>query len=69
MPAGMYRTEDEWVCVNYGAHSIRVPRARYEENGYRPAFDELPVRSVGEASAQRHKNNTSTISLMSRLQN
>jgi len=48
MPSGLYKTEDGLVQVNFGAHSARIPRTRYEESGYRPAFEELPLKAAGK---------------------
>ena len=40
---GMFRTGDGWVRVDYDGNNIPIPRSKYEENGYKPAFDELPL--------------------------
>lgn len=41
MEKGLFRTSDGEVQVDYDGISIPIPRAKYEENGYPPAFDNL----------------------------
>jgi hypothetical protein len=43
MATGMYRTGHDWAQVDYDGSNIPIPRSKYEENGYKPAFDELPL--------------------------
>lgn len=57
MAAGMYRTEEGWVQVNYGSHSAPIPRARYEENGYKPDFDDLPAEADYLAARKKPQDN------------
>jgi hypothetical protein len=45
MATGMFRTDEGWVQVDYDGSNIPVPRSKYEENGYKPDFDELPPES------------------------
>lgn len=55
-PRGVYRTETpesgaEYAFVEYGTASSlgdTVPRAVYEERGYRPEFDSLPTKAEYE---------------------
>ena len=47
------RTADGWAQVDYGNNSAPIPRARYEENGYQPPFDKLPLEADYRA-AQRN---------------
>jgi hypothetical protein len=45
MAIGMFRTDDGSVQVDYDGNNIPIPRSKYEENGYKPAFDELPLEA------------------------
>lgn len=43
MATGLYRTNEGWVQVAYGARaSFPISRKRYEEKGYEPPFESLP---------------------------
>jgi hypothetical protein len=42
MVTGLFRTSDGEVQVDYDGVAIPIPRAKYEENGYQPAFNTLP---------------------------
>jgi hypothetical protein len=42
MPVGMFRSEEGGVQVDYGTGNIPIPRSKYEENKYKPDFDQLP---------------------------
>lgn len=57
MATGMYRTDDGWVQVNYGAHAAPVPKATYEENGYSPPYDKLPTESAYKEAEKKVNNN------------
>ena len=45
MATGMFRTDDGLVQVDYDGNNIPIPRSKYEKNGYKPAFDELPLEA------------------------
>jgi hypothetical protein len=45
MATGMFRTDDGSVQVDYDGNNIPIPRSKNEENGYKPAFDELPLEA------------------------
>ena len=50
MARGVYRTEDEWVQVVYGRrHWFEISRKKYEEKGYQPAYELLPLEYDSEA--------------------
>jgi hypothetical protein len=56
MATGMFRTDEVWVQVDYDGSNIPVPRSKYEENGYKPDFDELPLEAdywAAQEKAQR----------------
>jgi hypothetical protein len=56
MAIGMFRTGDGSVQVDYDGNNIPVPRSRYEKNGYKPDFDELPLEAdywAAQEKAQR----------------
>jgi hypothetical protein len=57
MTVGLYRTIEGLVQVDYDGNDIPIPRAKYEENGYRPDFDalltEAEYRSLIEESRKR----------------
>jgi hypothetical protein len=42
---GMFRTEGGWVQVDYDGSNIPITRSRYEENGYKPDFNTLPLEA------------------------
>ena len=42
--------------IRAGSSNIPVPRSKYEENGYKPNFDELPLEAdywAAQEKAQR----------------
>ncbi len=48
MPKGEYRDSGGWVLVNYeGRFHMPMHRSDYEDHGYRPLFEALPLRSPG----------------------
>jgi len=51
MPRGEYRDSGGWVLVNY-EDRFRMPmhRSDYEDHGYRPLFEALPLRTRAEAA-------------------
>lgn len=60
---GLYRTTTpetgaEYAFVDYGVPSDvgEIPRARYEENGYQPPFDDLPTKSKYQQSKVRPRS-------------
>ena len=50
MPTGLYRDADDWVMVNYGTTHAQIHRERYELNGYRPPFFQLPAKNTSGPS-------------------
>jgi hypothetical protein len=55
MAIGMFRTGDGSVQVDYDGNNIPIPRSKYEENGYKPAFDELPLEADYWAAQERQR--------------
>jgi hypothetical protein len=45
MATGMFRTSDGSAQVDYEGISIPIPSCKYEENGYKPDFDKLPLEA------------------------
>lgn len=45
MATGLFRTADGSVQVDYDGIPIPIPRSKYEENGYRPDFNKLPLEA------------------------
>jgi hypothetical protein len=45
MATGLFRTNDGFAQVDYDGISIPVPRSKYDKNGYKPDFDELPLEA------------------------
>ena len=58
MPTGLFKTLDQSVQVDYGGVSIPIPRSTYENNGYKPDFDTLPL----EAEYRAAKDNLGNVS-------
>jgi hypothetical protein len=55
MPVGLFRSEDGWAQVDYGTGTtIPIPRSRYEANGYKPDFDQLPSESEYWAAVEKN---------------
>ena len=55
MAKGIYRERNgegvsDSARVDYGAHRIDVPEARYRANGFEPPFDDLPWKADYEAA-------------------
>jgi hypothetical protein len=44
MPIGLFKTADQSVQVDYEGFSIPVTRSKYGKAGYKPPFDELPLK-------------------------
>ena len=65
MATGMFCTGDGSVQVDYDGSNIPIPRSKYEENGYKPAFDELPLEAEYWAAQEKGKSsevqNTMTV--------
>ena len=55
MPVGMFRSEEGWVQVDYGTGSIPIPRSKYEENKYKPDYDQLPSEAEYRAAQKKNK--------------
>jgi len=64
MATGMLCTDGS-VQVDYDGNNIPIPRSKYEKNGYKPAFDELPLEEDYWAAQEKAKsseaNNTVTV--------
>jgi hypothetical protein len=58
MAKGIFRTPDGWAEVDYGAHTISITRVRYEQLGYQPPFDALPLEIDYRAAQQKAPDNT-----------
>jgi len=56
MATGMFRTDDGSVQVDYDGSNIPIPRSKYRENGYKPAFDELPLEADYWAVQEKAKS-------------
>jgi hypothetical protein len=56
MATGMFRTDDGSVQVDYDGNNIPIPRSKYEANGYKPAFDELPLEAEYWAAQEKAKS-------------
>jgi len=65
MATGMFRTGDGSVQVDYDGNSIPIPRSKYEKNGYKPDFNELPLEADYWAEQEKTRSseakNTMTI--------
>ncbi len=46
MAFGLYVMQDGSVMVAYGHRRIRISRAQYKANGYKPAFEKLAAKSL-----------------------
>jgi hypothetical protein len=56
MATGMFRTADGSVQVDYDGNNIPIPRSKYEENGYKPEFDKLPLEADYWAEQEKAKS-------------
>jgi hypothetical protein len=56
MPTGLFKTPDESVQVDYDGLSIPIPRSTYENNGYKPDFDNLPPEAEYRAAKEKLGN-------------
>ena len=54
--AGLFRTTDQSVQVEYDKISIPIPRSTYEKNGYKPDFDKLPLEDEYKAAREKLRN-------------
>jgi hypothetical protein len=67
MATGIFRTSDGWAQVDYDGSNIPISRSKYEENGYKPNFDELPLEADYWAAQEKAKNsdaNRNTITVV-----
>lgn len=56
MATGLYRTNDGCVQVAYGRKALfQISRKRYEEKGYLPSFDSLPLEHEAKAVKERFR--------------
>jgi hypothetical protein len=54
MPRGEYRDTGGWVLVNYeGRFRMPMHRSDYEDHGYKPAFEVLPMKRHNGADGAR----------------
>ena len=56
MATGMYRRSDGFAQVDYDGIVFLVSRAKYEENGYKPDFDKLPLEAEYLTSREEAKS-------------
>jgi hypothetical protein len=56
MPVGMFCSEEGWVQVDYGTGNIPIPRSKYEENKYKPDFDQLPSEAEYLAAEKKKED-------------
>jgi hypothetical protein len=56
MPTGLFKTSDQSVQVDYDGVSIPIRRSTYENNGYKPDFDELPLEAEYRAAKEKLSN-------------
>jgi hypothetical protein len=56
MPTGLFKTPDQSVQVDYDGVSIPLPRSTYENNGYKPDFDNLPLEAEYRAAKEKLAN-------------
>ena len=56
MPTGLFKTSDQSVQVDYDGVSIPIPRSTYENNGYKPDFDNLPLEAEYRAAKEKLAN-------------
>src|SRR5712675_142304 len=56
MPTGLFKTSDQSVQVDYDGVSIPIPRSTYENNGYKPDFDDLPLEAENRAAKEKLGN-------------
>jgi hypothetical protein len=56
MPTGLFKTSDQSVQVDYDGVSIPIPRSTYENNGYKPDFDNLPLEAEYRAAKEKSVN-------------
>ena len=56
MPTGLFKTLDQSVQVDYDGVSIPIPRSTYENNGYKPDFDNLPLEAEYRAAKDKLDN-------------
>jgi hypothetical protein len=55
MATGLFRSADGWAQVDYDGSNIPIPRSRYEQNGYKPDFDMLPLEADYWAAQEKAK--------------
>ncbi len=56
MPKGEYRDSGGWVLVNYeGRFQMPMHRSDYEDRGYKPAFEALPLRNSSNAGKPKQR--------------
>ena len=56
MPTGLFITSDQSVQVDYDGVSIPIPRTTYENNGYKPDFDNLALEAEYRAAKDKLGN-------------
>jgi hypothetical protein len=55
MATGLFRTSDGSAQVDYDGVSIPIPRSKYDQNGYKPNFDELPLETDYLAAQEKQR--------------
>ena len=56
MPTGLFKMSDQSVQVDYDGVSIPIPKSTYENNGYKPDFDNLPLEAEYRAAKEKLGN-------------
>ena len=57
MPTGLFKTTDnQSVQVDYDGVSIPIPRSTYENRGYKPDFDKLPLEDEYRTALEKARN-------------
>ena len=67
MATGMFRTDDGSVQVDYDGTNIPIPRFKYLENSYKPAFDDLPLEAEYWAAREKAKSSDAKNSQISNI--
>jgi hypothetical protein len=55
MATGLFRTSDGSAQVDYDGVSIPIPQSKYDQNGYKPSFDELPLEADYLAAQEKQR--------------
>ena len=64
MAKGVYRMPDGRVVVDYSWRRVPISPAQYRANGYRPAYDKLPLEPPEGAKRDRKRQASAAASAM-----